>query len=361
MRNILLPLFHSEQMLSFTPLLTRIIDTFVSNLGHRSAGEEVNISDLFHRYALDVIGESAFGTQFNLLDDGSGRPGNATDPQNPDQELVDRVVESPTGSGTGDIPDQNPHQEPMNRAVKSLAGSRTDNATDHQIPDQELINRAVESRANSSSGTGNATNPQNPDQELVDRAVKSLAALRMDAGAPASTIAGILFPVLQHPLRSLLTRIPGTADWQQATSNAKLVQRLTDLVERRQKEEEKEEKEEGRRRGLRVDALSLLLRARESSEAARRLLQPNFVSGLTFELLLAGSETTATTLAFIVYLVSGNERVERQLVEEIDAFGPPDKPISMADVDSFTYLDQVSERGDACLRWMKFLSIPIVG
>ena len=180
----------------------------------------------------------------------------------------------------------------------------------------------------------------------------------MDAGAPASTIAGILFPELQRPLRSLLTRIPCTADWQQATSNAKLVQRLTDLVERRQKEEEKED---GGRRGLRVDALSLLLRARESSEAARRLLQPNFVSGLTFELLLAGSETTATTLAFIVYLVSGDERVEGRLVEEIDAFGPPDKPISMADVDSFTYLDQVSEKGDTCLRWMKFLSIPIVG
>lgn len=314
MRNILLPLFHSEQMLSFTPLLTRIIDTFISNLGHRGASEEVNLSDLLHRYALDVIGESAFGTQFNLLDDGSGSPGNnaTTNPQNPDQELANN------------------------------------NATDLQNPDQEFIDRAVESLVG--SRTNNATNPQNPDQELIDRAVQSLAALRMDAGAPASTIAGILFPVLQHPLRSLLTRIPGTADWQQATSNAKLVQRLTDLVERREREEEKkEEKEKKEGRGFRVDALSLLLRARESSEAARQLLQPNFVSGLTFELLLAGSETTATTLAFIIYLISGNERVEERLVEEIDAFGPADKPISMADVDSFTYLDQVSERVITCL------------
>lgn len=268
MRNILLPLFHSEQMLTFTPLLTRIIDTFIANLGHRDGGEEVNLSILFHKYALDVIGESAFGTQFNLLDDGSG----------------------------------------------------------------------------SSHSPGVAA--EDPDQELVDRAVKSLAALRMDASAPASTIAGILFPVLQHPLRSLLTRIPGTADWEQATSNAKLVQRLNDLVDRRQRETGRE---------LRVDALSLLLNARESSEASRRLLQPNYVSGLTFELLLAGSETTATTLAFMVYLISGDERVEKRLLQEIDAFGPVDKPISMTDIDSFTYLDQVRETS---LGWILLLSAP---
>lgn len=173
----------------------------------------------------------------------------------------------------------------------------------------------------------------NPDQELVDRAVKSLAALRMDANAPASTLAGVLFPILQHPLRYLLTKIQGTADWEQETSNARLVQRLDDIVARRQEE---------RGRELRVDALSLLLNARDNSVASRALLQPNFVSGVTFELLLAGSETTATTLAFIVWLLSGDERVEQRLVEEIDAFGPIDKPVTMADVDSFTYLDKVT-------------------
>lgn len=173
----------------------------------------------------------------------------------------------------------------------------------------------------------------NPDQELVDRAVKSLAALRMDANAPASTLAGVLFPILQHPLRYLLTKIQGTADWEQETSNARLVQRLDDIVARRQEE---------RGRELRVDALSLLLNARDNSVASRALLQPNFVSGVTFELLLAGSETTATTLAFIVWLLSGDERVEQRLVEEIDAFGPIDKPVTMADVDGFTYLDKVT-------------------
>lgn len=173
----------------------------------------------------------------------------------------------------------------------------------------------------------------NPDQELVDRAVKSLAALRMDASAPASTLAGVLFPILQHPLRYLLTKIQGTADWEQETSNARLVQRLNDIVARRQQE---------RGRELRVDALSLLLNARDKSVASRALLQPNFVTGVTFELLLAGSETTATTLAFIVWLLSGDERVEKRLVEEIDAFGPIDKPVTMADVDGFTYLDKVT-------------------
>lgn len=76
MRNILLPLFHSEQMLTFTPLLTRIIDTFTTNLSRREPTEDVNISDLFHLYGLDVIGESAFGTRFNLLHEDSGRISN---------------------------------------------------------------------------------------------------------------------------------------------------------------------------------------------------------------------------------------------------------------------------------------------
>lgn len=250
MRNILLPLFHSEQMGTFTPLLARIVDTFTTNLSQRGPEEDVNISDLLHKFALDVIGESAFGTRFNLLDD----------------------------------------------------------------------------------GTGMANVVDNPDQELVDRAVKSLDALRLDAGAPASTIAGILFPVLQHPLRFIFTKFKGTADWQHETSNAKLVERLNDLVDRRQKEEG---------RASRMDALSLLLNAREGSAASRSLLQPNYISGVTYELLLAGSETTATTLGFAMYLISGCARVEKRMLEEIDAFVPPDSSPSMQDLDKFVFVEQV--------------------
>jgi cytochrome P450 len=73
MRNILLPLFHSEQLHTLTPILTRIINTFTTNLSRREPTEDVNISDLFHLYGLDVIGESAFGTRFNLLHEDSGR------------------------------------------------------------------------------------------------------------------------------------------------------------------------------------------------------------------------------------------------------------------------------------------------
>jgi cytochrome P450 len=38
-------------------------------------------------------------------------------------------------------------------------------------------------------------------------------------------------------------------------------------------------------------------------------------------MVLAGYETTATTLSFALYLVSLNKAVEKKLLEEVDAFG----------------------------------------
>jgi hypothetical protein len=178
----------------------------------------------------------------------------------------------------------------------------------------------------------------NPDQELVNQAVKSLDALRMDSGAPASTIAGILYPILQHPLRFFLTKIPGTADWVQETSNRKLVERLNNLQARR-----KQVDDDDHHKITRIDALSLLLTACQANAASRNLLQDNFVSGLTYELLLAGSETTATTLSFAIYNISGSERVEEKLLQEIDAYGPIDSKVSLEDLDKkFPYVEQVS-------------------
>ncbi|KAH9572749.1 hypothetical protein CY35_02G168200 [Sphagnum magellanicum] len=274
MRNILLPLFHSEQMESFLPLLARILNNLTKNLScccHRD--KDVNISDLLHKFALDVIGESAFGTRFNLLED----------------EKISHLKHG----GHHDLA----------AAVTPTPGTVV-----------------------------------NPDQELVNQAVKSLNALRMDSGAPASTIAGILYPILQHPLRFFLTKIPGTADWVQETSNRKLVERLNNLQARRKREVDDDDDH----KITRIDALSLLLTACQANAASRNLLQDNFVSGLTYELLLAGSETTATTLSFAIYNISGSERVEEKLLQEIDAYGPIDSKVGLEDLDKkFPYVEQV--------------------
>jgi cytochrome P450 len=140
-------------------------------------------------------------------------------------------------------------------------------------------------------------------------------------------------------LRFFLTKIPGTADWVQETSNRKLVERLSNLQARRKLEVD----DHHHHKITRIDALSLLLTACQANAASRNLLQDNFVSGLTYELLLAGSETTATTLSFAIYNISGSERVEEKLLQEIDAYGPIDSKVGLEDLDKkFPYVEQVS-------------------
>ncbi|MEW5298011.1 MAG: hypothetical protein WDW38_003697 [Sanguina aurantia] len=59
---------------------------------------------------------------------------------------------------------------------------------------------------------------------------------------------------------------------------------------------------------------------------------------LTF--ILAGYETTANTLAFVIYLLAANPGAEARLLQEVDAFGRS-KAITTSDLEKFPYVDAV--------------------
>ena len=86
----------------------------------------------------------------------------------------------------------------------------------------------------------------------------------------------------------------------------------------------------------------MLLNAKESTEALRKLLTPDYVSALTYEHLLAWSATTSFTLSSLVYLVAGHPDVEEKLLREIDDFGPKNTVPSAEELhNNFPYLEQV--------------------
>eukprot|EP01018_Ginkgo_biloba_P019347 Gb_36644 [translate_table: standard] len=176
-----------------------------------------------------------------------------------------------------------------------------------------------------------STNPVEVS-EFIKQHVYSTTSLKMDLTGTFSIIMGILFPILQEPFRQILRRIPGAADWKVEKNNQKLTRRLNEIVEKRRKDLRGES---------RNDFLSTLLNARESSKLSRDLFSPDYLSALTYEHLLAGSATTSFTLSTILYLVSAHADVEKKLLNEIDAFGPPDRKPTAEDLDEFPYLNQV--------------------
>ncbi|KAK3133949.1 hypothetical protein QOZ80_6AG0543170 [Eleusine coracana subsp. coracana] len=176
--------------------------------------------------------------------------------------------------------------------------------------------------------------------EFIREHVHSTTSLKMDLSAPLSVALGLVAPALQGPARRLLGRVPGTADWRVARTNARLRARLDEIVAARARSRGRDGDGDGER--TRKDFLSAVLDARERSAALRELLTPDHVSALTYEHLLAGSATTAFTLASAVYLVAGHPEVEAKLVEEVDRFGPPGAVPTAEDLQSkFPYLDQV--------------------
>ncbi|KAI5055177.1 hypothetical protein GOP47_0030322 [Adiantum capillus-veneris] len=166
------------------------------------------------------------------------------------------------------------------------------------------------------------------DAKLVHSANKFFTALRLDGDAPLSTIVGELFPILQKPMRKVLGSIPITADWRMEENTRTVMSVLKETLERRQADENLSN---------RIDFLSLLLNARkEKSE-----LTDGYINGLTFEVLLVGSETTAVTLSNCLYFIACHPDVEQRILQEVDAYGPPDAELSYQDLDGFPYVEQV--------------------
>ncbi|KAK1314413.1 hypothetical protein QJS10_CPA06g00980 [Acorus calamus] len=186
-------------------------------------------------------------------------------------------------------------------------------------------------------GLSNPSPSSDEDDEVsgfIKEHIYSTTSLKMDLTGSWSIILGLLMPILQEPFRRVLRLIPGTADNKIDATNTRLSGLMDEIVTKRARE--------AGRRGSIKDILSAILNARKSGGASGDLFTNDYVSGLTYEHLLAGSTTTSFTLSSVVYLVSKHPMVEEKLVREIDAFGPLDLVPTADDLkDKFPYLDQV--------------------
>ncbi|KAH0449769.1 hypothetical protein IEQ34_020461 [Dendrobium chrysotoxum] len=161
--------------------------------------------------------------------------------------------------------------------------------------------------------------------------MRSINSLKMDLSSSFSTILGLVVPILQIPCRNILQLIQGTADYKVKQTNKKLCQKIDAIITKRSSERTKCSK----------DFLSVVLDARESG-IGKELFTHNYIRALTYEQLLAGTKTTAFTLAMTVYLISKYADVERKLLQEIDGFGCSHLIPTAEDLNCrFPYLDQV--------------------
>ncbi|KAG5524652.1 hypothetical protein RHGRI_031357 [Rhododendron griersonianum] len=184
--------------------------------------------------------------------------------------------------------------------------------------------------------------------DFINQHIYSTTMLKMDLSGSFSIIIGLLVPILQEPFRQILKRIPGTVDWKVEKTNRTLSSRLDEIVAKKMEVKDRESK----------DFLSLILKARESEAVSRSVFTPDYISAVTYEHLLAGSATTSFTLSSVIYLVAGHPEVEKELIEEIDGFGPRDQKPNANDLQlKFPYLDQASVVKEA----MRFYTVsPLV-
>ncbi|CAM0908072.1 unnamed protein product [Alopecurus aequalis] len=170
--------------------------------------------------------------------------------------------------------------------------------------------------------------------DFIQKHFYATTELKMDLSGSLSIVLGMLVPLLQEPVRQMLLRVPGSADRRMEDTNMALSGMLDNIVEERAAQTELD-------RGKK-DFLSVLLNARESTEALRKLFTPDYVSALTYEHLLAGAVSMAFTLSSLAYLVAAHPEVEEKLLGEIDGFGPKDSVPSTEELhNNFPYLEQV--------------------
>ncbi|KAL4580864.1 hypothetical protein LXL04_017069 [Taraxacum kok-saghyz] len=135
-------------------------------------------------------------------------------------------------------------------------------------------------------GLSKPNNHQDNDEQIdsfVKQHIYSTKMLKMDLPASLSIILGLLLPILQEPFRQILKRIPYTMDWKFEKTNMNLNSQLDEIVVKKM-----EDKERGSQ-----DSLSLILNAREPETASMKLFTPDYISGIAYEHLLAGSATTS--------------------------------------------------------------------
>lgn len=185
---------------------------------------------------------------------------------------------------------------------------------------------------------GSSSTQSEASSEFIKMHLHATTSLKMDLSGSLSIIVGQLLPFLHQPFRQVLTRIPGSADREIDRVNNELSSQMDGIVADRIAAAARSSEQH-------KDLLSVVLAAKERAASARELLTPDYLSGLTYEHLLAGSATTSFTLSCTVYLIAKHPEVEEKLLREIDAFGPPDRVPTADDLQTkFPYLDQARIR-----------------
>lgn len=170
--------------------------------------------------------------------------------------------------------------------------------------------------------------------EFIKLHMYSTKSLKMDLSGSLSIILGLIFPILQKPFRQILKRIRGTSDCKIDRNNNRLSKWMDAIVAKRTYQSSS---------GNGCDFLSSIVKARDSSEFSRNLFTQDYISGLIYEHLLAGSATTSFTLSVVLYLVSKNRQVEEKVLKEVDMFVTNGGHVSNIDElqHKFQYIDQV--------------------
>lgn len=189
------------------------------------------------------------------------------------------------------------------------------------------------SKQRTSDNSINQSKNMSEVSSFIKEHIYSTTSLKMDLSGSFSIILGLVFPILQEPVRQILRWVPGTADYKIDQTSKNLSYRLNKIVAKRM---------EDKNRGSK-DFLSAILSGRDSEGVSRDVFTQDYISALAYEHLLAGSATTSFTLSSVIYLVSGHPAVEKKLIQEIDRFGPHDLRPTADDLHcKFPYLDQVS-------------------
>ncbi|KAG1335384.1 cytochrome P450 711A1 [Cocos nucifera] len=254
MRNAIISLYQPSHLASLIPTMQSYAESLSLNVSNAQEEEDIDFSELTLRMAIDVIGKTAFGVEFDL-------------------------------------------------------SKHTTSQKSHQ----------------------NHYGDRDEVSGFLNQHMYSIETLKMDLSSSFSTSLGLIAPVLQKPCREVLKRIPGTGDYKIYQNNRKLCKRIDAIIAKRSNERTHDPK----------DFLAAVLNARERG-AGEKLFSHNYIRALTYEQLLAGTKTTAFTVASTVYLVSKHPEVEKKLLQEIDSFGPRQViPTAEELQNKFPYLDQV--------------------
>ena len=273
-RNALLPLFHSDVLSHFTPVMNSASKTLLRKLEDVKDGEIVNIHNMFGGYTQEIIGTSVFGKHF-------------------DSQSV------PEASGDVSI----------NPETSSMDG----------VPLSWKMYRAVATIFANSSG---------------------------DINALLSLLCPVLLPVLQFlsqyfptedAIRTRKAINVMSEVGEEMLDEAKNAQKLKkgNADANGQGESGKGEKSMSTFEKYSEPLMQKMLSAKDKETGRYLSDNENIAQSTTF--IAGGTETTASTLSYAIYLLSQNEEAEAEIMKEVDAC-PEDEPSYEYIMENFQYI-----------------------